>query len=121
MNPQMSNNDWMSTPHVPFDVRGVDRLSYMSSRSNSLNATTPTGQSTSSATGSASIQALSSDSSPNTETPDAIRQFDPDKFFGDMNLSGTGIDVSMNLGQGMGDDGVEFFTEMLGVHLNNGN
>lgn len=57
-----------------------------------------------------------SDTTPNTATPESIRQFDPDKFFGDMNLAGTGIDVTMNMGATI--DEAEFFTDMLGVNLN---
>jgi hypothetical protein len=62
---------------------------------------------------------MSMDHSPNTATPESIRQFDSDKFFGDIHLPGNGVDLGMSMGQGMGDDdGVEFFTEMLGVNLN---
>jgi hypothetical protein len=102
-------------------MRGVNRFTYLdTSRNNSGGAdTSPSRQSSSSMTGSASIQPISSDSSPNTATPESIRQFDPEKFFGDMNLSGSGIDVTMNMGQGLGDDGgVEFFSDMLGVQFN---
>ena len=73
-------------------------------------------------TGSTSVQPISSDSSPNIATPDSIQPFDAERFFGNMNLGANGMDVNLNLGQGMGDDGtVEFFTEMLGVQLNNNN
>lgn len=102
-----------------FDVRGMDRtgqeerLSYVDisrhrSSSNEGSAAPPTG----STSGSMSV----SNSTPNTATPESIRQFDPDKFFGDLNLTGTGIDVTMNMGTTM--DETEFFTEMLGVNLN---
>lgn len=57
-----------------------------------------------------------SDNTPTTATPESIRHFDPDKFFGDMNLSGAGIDVTMNMGTAMDD--ADFFTDMLGVNLN---
>jgi hypothetical protein len=78
------------------------------SSSNEGSAGPPTG----STSGSISV----SYSTPNTATPESIRQFDPDKFFGDLNLAGTGIDVTMNMGTTM--DETEFFTDMLGVNLN---
>ena len=98
-------------------MRGVDRFTYVdTSRNNSLsNGGTPSRNSSTSFPGTVN----SSENTPNTTTPESMRQFDPDKFFGDMNLSNTGIDATMNMGSGMGDDGeVEFFTDMLGVDLN---
>jgi hypothetical protein len=103
--------------HQAFDMRGVDRFTYVdTSRNNSLsNGGTPSRNGSTSFPGTVN----SSESTPNTATPESMRQFDPDKFFGNMNLSNTGIDVTMNMGSGIGDDGgVEFFTEMLGVDLN---
>jgi hypothetical protein len=73
---------------------------------------------------SGSVPAMSMESSPNIATPESIQQnmqsmrFDPDKFF-DMAMHGNGVDVGISIGQGMNDDdGVEFFTDMLGVNLN---
>jgi hypothetical protein len=72
-----------------------------------------------SSTTGASVPSMSMDHSPNTATPESIRQFASDKFFGDIHLPGNSVDLEMSMGQGMGDDdGVEFFTEMLGVNLN---
>ena len=102
-------------------MRGHDRFSHVDiSRSGSLTTESPSRHS--SMTGSTSVQPISSDSSPNIATPDSIQPFDAERFFGNMNLGANGMDVNLNLGQGMGDDGtVEFFTEMLGVQLNNNN
>jgi hypothetical protein len=63
---------------------------------------------------------LSSEDTPNTSTPESMRQFDPERIFGDMNFA-SGMDMTMNIGQGISDDGVEFFTDMLGVNLNTNN
>jgi hypothetical protein len=100
-------------------MRGVDRtgqperFSYVDvSRNGSLNNEDTTPSRTGSNAGSVSV----SDATPNTATPESIRQFDPDKFFGGMNLSAAGIDVTMNMGTAMDD--TEFFTEMLGGNLN---
>jgi hypothetical protein len=113
-----------------FDMRGPerfpsDRFTYVdNSRNNSLgkdNNSTPSG-STSNPGSVGVLPNTSSDNTPNTTTPESIRQFDPDKIFGDMNFSTVGMDVTMDMGQGMGDDGgIEYFTEMLGVNLNGGN
>jgi hypothetical protein len=67
------------------------------------------------ATGSTSGSMSVSNSTPNTATPESIRQFDPDKYFGDLNLAASGIDVTM---MGTTMDETEFFTDMLGVNLN---
>jgi len=113
-----SNMNWGSTTSAsvrqPFDMRGVDRAASIDiSRNTSLSD----GLSREGSITSASIHPLSSDSSPNNiATPESIRHFDPDKFFGDMNLSASGIDVVMNMGQD--DPSVEFFTEMLAGNLN---
>lgn len=111
-----SNMNWGSMTSVPqpFDMRGVDRITPIDiSRNTSLSD----GLSREGSMTSASIHPLSSDSSPNNiTTPESIRHFDPDKFFGDMNLSASGIDVVMNMGQD--DPSVEFFTEMLAGNLN---
>lgn len=100
-----------------FDTRGIDRRGQLDrfsgvSRNPSLSNEDTTPTRTGSNPGSVSV----SGNTPSTATPESIRQFDPDKFFGDMNLSGTGIDVTMNMGGAM--DETEFFTEMLGVNLN---
>jgi hypothetical protein len=94
----------MENPREPFDMRGtdrsiIDRFTYVdiSPREGSL-------------TGS-SVQPISSDSTPIDNTPETLQQFDPEKFFGEMNLSSGSIDIVMNMGQ---DDGVEFFSDMLG-------
>lgn len=79
---------------------------------------TPSRNSSASVPGSGTITNCSTGSTPNIPTPESIRHFDPEKFFGDISLPGGGIDVTMNMGQEMGDDGVEFFTDMLGVNLN---
>lgn len=108
---------WAKQSHQAFDMRGVERLTFLdTSRNNSLsNGGTPSRNSTTSFPGTVN----SSESTPNTATPESMRQFDPEKFFGDMNLSNTGVDVTMNIGSGVDDDGgVGFFTEMLGVSLN---
>lgn len=108
----IEREDWTKASHQAFDMRGVDRFSYIdTSRNSSLsNNGTPSRHSSTSIPGTRN----SSESTPNTATPESMRQFDPDKFFGDINLTNTGIDVTMNIG-GMGDDGgVEFFTDMLG-------
>jgi len=90
-----------------------DRLSYVDiSRNGSLSNDGLTPTRTGSNSGTMSV----SDNTPITATPESIRQFDPDKFFGDMNLSGSGIDVTMNMSTTMDD--AEFFTDMLGVNLN---
>lgn len=124
-NPQVPSTSPTDNPyHRPqhsssFDMRAPEqRVTYVdASRHSSLSTDSPS-QNSSMAT---SIQALSSDSSPNIATPDSIRQFDPDKFFGDMtNLGGNSIDITMSMDQGMqglNDDG--FFTDMLGVNMNN--
>lgn len=108
-------SEWKKKSHQSFDMRGPDRVSYVdTSRHISLsNDGTPSRNSSTSVPGTLN----SSESTPNIATPESMRQFDPDKFFGDMNLSNTEIDVTMNMG-GMDDGGVEFFTEMLGVNLN---
>jgi len=113
--PSSSNWGYSTADHQAFDMRGVERIvAVAGSRNSSL------GDISSSREGSltgASIHPISSDSSPDTTTPPAsIRDFDPDKFFGDMNLSASGIDVVMNMGQD--DASVEFFTEMLAGNLN---
>jgi hypothetical protein len=115
-------------PTQAFDMRGQerfnipDRFSYVdNSRNNSLgqdHSSTRSGSSSNPG----SILPNSTGTTPNTATPESIRQFDPDKIFGDMSFSTSGMDVTMDLGQGMGDDGsIEYFTEMLGVNLNGGN
>jgi hypothetical protein len=114
----IEREDWTKASHQAFDMRGVNRFSYVdTSRNSSLslsNDGTPSRNSSTSIPGTLN----SSESTPNIPTPESMRQFDPDKFFGDMNLANTGIDVTMNMG-GIGDDGgVEFFTDMLGVNLN---
>jgi hypothetical protein len=102
-------------PHQAFDMRGIDRRFEFATASG-LSTESPSRQS--SLTGrSASIHPISSDNSPNTASPESMRQFDPDKFF-EMNLSNNTMDVTMNMDQ---DDTVEFFTEMLGVNLNGPN
>lgn len=111
------SDTWAEQSYQSFDMSGVDRLTYIdTSRNSSLsNGGTPSRNSSTSFPGTV----RSSESTPNTATPESMRQFDPDKFFGDMNLSNTGIDVTMNMGSGLGDDGgVGFFTEMLEVNLN---
>ena len=111
------SDTWAEQSHQAFDMRGVDRLTYVdTSRNSSLSSGgTPSRHSSTSFPGTVG----SSESTPNIATPDSVRQFDPEKFFGDMNLSNTGIDVTMNMGSMMADDGgVEYFTEMLGVNLN---
>ena len=116
-------------PTQAFDMRGPDRFppdrfTYVdNSRNNNLGKdNNSTGSGSSSNPGSVGVLGNSSDNTPNTTTPESIRQFDPDKIFGDMNFSTVGIDVTMDMGQGMGDDGgIEYFTEMLGVNLNGGN
>jgi hypothetical protein len=120
--PPRSNFNWQEQ-HRSFDMRGLDRRSYVDdSGSNSLNTdgTTPSRHDSSSGvTGSSSIAPMSTESTPSITSPESVRQFDPDKIFGDINFGTNGIDVTMNMGQGMGDDGgVEFFTEILGVNLN---
>jgi hypothetical protein len=115
--PPPSNETWgySTSSHQPFDIRGVDRfvsLDGSTSRNNSLGETSSR---EGSMTG-ASIHPLSSDSSPNTATPESIRQFDPDKFFRDINLPSGSIDIVMNMGQE--DPSVEFFTEMLAGNMN---
>lgn len=124
-NPQVPSTSPTNNPyprpkrHTSFDMRAPEqRLAYInSSRHSSLSTDSPS-QNSSMAT---SIQALSSDSSPTIATPESVRQFDSDKYFGDMtNLGGNGIDITMNMDHGiqdMNDDG--FFTDMLGVNLNN--
>jgi hypothetical protein len=104
-----------------FDMRGQSRASSNgTSRNGSLSTESPSRHS--SMTGTASVQPLSSDSSPNIATPDSIQPFDPEKFFGNMSMGTNGMDVNLNLAQGMSDDGtVEFFTDMLGVQLSNNN
>jgi hypothetical protein len=106
-------NNWETRTHRAFDMRGTDRFSYVdTSRNNSLsNDFSPSRNSSTSVPRTLN----SSESTPNTATPDSMRQFDPDKYFGNMNLSNTGMDVAMGLSD---DGGVEFFTEMLGVNLN---
>lgn len=104
-----------------FDMRGQTRESSDgNSRNGSLSTESPSRHS--SMTGTASVQPISSDSSPNIATPDSIQPFDPERFFGNMSMGANVMDVNLNLAQGMSDDGtVEFFTEMLGVQLNNNN
>ena len=103
----------------PFDMRGQSRASSDGiSRNDSLSTESPSRHS--SMTGTASLQPISSDSSPNIATPDSIQPFDPERFFGNMSMGTNGMGANLNLPQGMSDDGtVEFFTEMLGVQLNN--
>lgn len=109
-----STSTWgySTTPHQPFDMRGMDRINPLDTSGNSsFDFSSREGSLTS-----ASIQPISSDSSPDMTTPESIRQFDPDKFFGDINLTTGGIDVVMNMGQD--DPSVEFFTEMLAGNMN---
>ena len=124
-NPQVPSTSPTDNPyHRPrhnssFDMRAPEqRLAYVNAPKQSSLSTDSPSHNGSIAT---SIQALSSDSSPNIATPESIRQFDPDRFFGDMtNLGGNGIDMTMNMDPGMqelNDDG--FFTDMLGVSMNN--
>lgn len=120
--PTTSTHNPSSRPqhHSSFDMRAPEqRFSYVDTSRNSLSTDSPS-RNSSMAT---SIHALSSESSPNIATPDSIRQFDPEKFFGDMtNLTSNGIDITMGMDQGiqgLNDDG--FFTEMLGVSMHNGN
>lgn len=115
-----------NTVRPPFDMRGVngvgmDRFYYLDCRTSSslTNDTSPSLTSVSTVAG-GSVHPISSESTPNTASPENLRQFDPDKFFGDMTTL-NGMDVSMNIGQDVSDGGVEFFTEMLGVQLNSGN
>jgi hypothetical protein len=120
-NDQAPTESWTQPKRQAFDVRGVSRFTNVdSSRNNSVTTDyTPSRSHSNSVPGSGPMtNSSTADSTPNVPTPESIRQFDPEKFFEDMSLPGSGIDVTMNMGQGMGDDGVEFFTEMLGVHLN---
>lgn len=121
--PPVPQSYFLSTQskHEPFDMRGQSRVSSDgNSRNDNLSTESPSRHS--SMTGSASVQPISSDSSPNIATPDSIQPFDPERFFGNMNMGSNGMDVNLTLGQGISDDGtVEFFTEMLGVQLNNNN
>ena len=106
--------------HSSFDMRAPEqRFTYVdTSRNSSLSTESPSRNSSMTN----SVQAISSENSPNIATPDSIRQFDADKFFVEMtNLSGNGIDITMSMDQGMqglNDDG--FFTDMLGANMNNG-
>jgi len=104
-------------PHL-FDMREQDRMSQpdrFSYADISHNGSISNEDSTPTRTGSNSGSMSVTDNTPITATPESIRQFDPDRFFGDMNLSGSGIDVAMNMGTTMDD--AEFFTDMLGVNL----
>jgi hypothetical protein len=112
--------------HRPFDMHGIHRpstdrfTSFDTSRNNSIGIdTSPSRQSVSSMTGSTSIQPVSSDSSPNIATPESLRQFDPDNILGNLNMTSNGIDATVNVREGLSDEGgAGFFTEMLGVQFN---
>ena len=113
-------------PVQPFDMRGhdrfpSDRFSYIdNSRNNSLGTENSSSRSGSTSNpGSVGVLPNSSDNTPNTATPENIRTFE---IFGEMNFNAAGLDVTMDMGQGMGDDGsIDYFTEMLGVNLSGGN
>jgi hypothetical protein len=111
-------------PAGPFDMRGHDRFTYVDNSKNTNLGQENAGSRSGSTSNPGSVGVLhsSSDNTPITTTPESIRQFDADKIFGDMNFVTAGMDVTMDMGQGMGDDGgIEYFTEMLGVNLNGGN
>jgi len=111
-------------PTTAFDMRGQERFTFVDqSRNSSLGQENAGSRSGSTSNpGSVGVLPCSSDNTPITSTPESIRQFDADKIFGDMNFSTAGMDVTMDMGQGLGDDGgIEYFTEMLGVNLNGGN
>jgi len=125
-NPQIPTASTDNPYHRPchrssFDMRAPEQrfTNVETSRNSSLSTDSPSRNSSMAN----SVQAISSDSSPNIATPDSVRQFDADKFFGEMtNLSSNGIEITMSMDQGiqgLNDDG--FFTEMLGVHMNTGN
>src|SRR5438046_10326794 len=94
---------WAEQSHQAFDIRGVDRLTYVdTSRNSSLSSgATPSRNSSTSFPG--TVNSL--ESTPITATPDSMKQFDPEQLLGYMNLHNTVSDLAIHTGCGMADDG----------------